>query len=152
MEVREVTGQRDKRLFYYLMSLVHKQGIRPGLGRARYFVGYVREMGSEYWLAGAMLQSPMVFASALSRLNIDLTHSYFIRRIARFVPKNPCGDVLVEFVDKLAKRLAGEGKELLITMGLDDHTNKLYVEAGFREVGKTNTGKPVFILELDKYR
>lgn len=101
-----------------------------------------------YWCAGAFLHDPGPFHRLFVKYRLDTKRSYFIRRIAKFCP----GDYLVDFLHALAAKLAAEGKELIVTMGLDDHSNALYKRAGFEMVGMARTGKPVFVLRLDRYR
>lgn len=139
-EVVELRDPRGIKLFNRLMSMYHRQGSKPGLAKSRYFVYVV----DGYWVAGAMLQPPHPFISIFYRFNLDTKRSYFIRRIAKFCP----GDHLVEFLSALAERLRAEGKELLVTLGLDGHTNALYRHAGFQEIGLTANGKPVYVLRL----
>ena len=147
MEVRELKDRSDIRLLNKLINMYHKMGNNPGLSRCRYFVGIVEEDGIEYWVCGAVLQTPEAFAPIFRKHNIDSKRSYFLRRVCRFVPK-ACGNVLVEFLEKLAEKLRSEGKECIVTLGLDDHSNALYKKAGFIEVGTTTTGKPVFVKRL----
>ena len=140
----ELRDPRDIKLFSMLMNKYHRQGARYGFAKPRVFVG-VKE---GFWVAGAILQDPRAFAPLFSQFRLDTKRSYFVRRIAKFCP----GDHLVEFLRALAERLAGEGKELLVTLGYEDHSNALYKRAGFEYIGTSRTGKPVFVLRLEKVR
>jgi len=145
--VKELKDKSDIRFFNKLMDRYHKQGNNPGLARNRYFVGVVEEDGIEYWVCGAILQSPDAFMPVFRKFMIDTKRSYFLRRVCRFVPKT-CGDILVEFLEKLAEKMRKEGKEYIVTLGLEDHTNKLYELAGFTKKGETTTKKPVYVKKL----
>ncbi len=149
MKVVELYDPRDIRVLNYLINKYHKQRWKPGLSKMRFFVGVVEKNGADYWVAGAVLQTPIAFARSLINYKIDITNSYFIRRICSFCP---CRDYLVEFIKLLAEKIASEGRELLITFGLEDHTNKLYKLAGFKEIGVTSSGKPIYILDLKEIR
>lgn len=148
IRVRELRDSSSKRLLSRLISMYHKQGCHPGLSKCRYFVGVVEENGVEYWVAGAILQDPRAFISVFSKALVDTKRSYFLRRVCRFVPKSVTGDVLVEFLNKLSEKLRAEGKECIVTLGLDDHSNKLYELAGFKRVGCTTTNKPIYVKHL----
>ena len=140
-QVIELKNDKDKRFFNQLMARYHTMGVRPGLAKGRYFVYVV----DGYWVAGAYLQPPDAFIPVFHKFRLDTKRSYFIRRIAKFCP----GDYLVEFLGELAKKLRDEGKELLVTLGLEDHSNALYKHAGFRQIGYTRSGKPVFVKQLN---
>jgi len=140
MEVFELKDRRDIRLFNLLMDRYHVQGAKAGLGRNRYFVGIVEG----YWVAGAILQEPGSWANLFMKFRVDQGRSYFLRRIAKFAP----GDWLLEFLEKLRERLRSEGKEAILTLGLPGHSNALYKKAGFKQIGMTKSGRPVFLLLL----
>ena len=146
--VKELRSPRDIRFLNRLIAMYHRQGNNPGLSKSRYFVGVVEEDGIEYWVAGAILQSPEAFMVIFRKYNIDTKRSYFMRRVCRFVPRSKCGDILVEFLNKLANMLKNEGKECILTLGLEDHSNALYKLAGYKEIGVTTTGKPVYVKYL----
>lgn len=140
----ELMDGRDINLLNKLIARYHKQGNNPGLAKPRYFVLIEERNGIEYWVAGAILHSPQPFAQALLRYGVNLSNSYFIRRICNLCP---CNDYLVVFLRMLAERIKDEC-ESLITFGLDEHTNKQYEQAGFKKVGITKSGKPIYILKL----
>ena len=148
LRVRELKSQSEIRFLNKLIRMYHRQGNNPGLSKSRYFVGVVEEDGIEYWVAGAILQSPEAFMSIFRKHNIDTKRSYFMRRVCRFVPKSKCGDILVEFLNKLAEKMRSEGKECIVTLGLENHSNALYKLAGYKEIGITTTGKPVYVKYL----
>lgn len=139
-ELVELRENRDRRLFTLLMERYHSMGMRAGLSKGRYFVYVV----DGYWVAGAYIQPPDPFIKVFKRFNLDTGRSYFLRRIAKFCP----GDYLLDLLNALSNRLRAEGKELLVTMGLPKHSNALYKKAGFVEVGRTRSGRPVFVLRL----
>lgn len=140
--VEEVRDVRGRRIVNMLLGMYHRMGsARGGFGGSRYFVYVV----DGYWVAGAVLQSPAAWLPVFARFRLDTKRSYFLRRVTKFCP---C-DCLVEFLDALSERLAEEGKELLVTLGLPDHSNALYKRAGFQLVGYTAKGKrPVFVKRL----
>jgi len=140
MEVVELKDRNDIRLLNILIDKYHRQGSKAGLAKNRYFVGIV----DGYWCCGAILQSPGAWANLFQKFNLSQSNSYFLRRIAKFCP----GDYLVEFLELLVMKLRGEGKELIVTMGYSNHSNTLYKKAGFKEIGVTKSGKPVFVKQL----
>ena len=148
--VKELRSPREIRLLNRLIAMYHKQGNNPGLSKSRYFVGVIEEDGIEYWVAGAILQSPEAFMAVFRKHGIDTKRSYFMRRVCRFIPKAKCGDILVEFLNKLAERMRSEGKECILTLGLEKHSNALYKLAGYKEIGITTTGKPVYVKYLQQ--
>lgn len=152
MEIRvvELRDSSMRRVLVKLMNMYHRQGCHLGLSRCRCFVGVVEEDGVGYWVAGAILQDPQAFMPVFEKAMVDTKRSYFLRRVCRLVPRSVVGDVLVEFLKKLSEKLRSEGKECIVTLGLDDHSNKLYKLAGFRMVGRTTTGKPIFVKYLQE--
>ncbi|MEM2409817.1 MAG: hypothetical protein QXF87_04830 [Thermofilaceae archaeon] len=95
--------------------------------------------------AVAWIHRPSIFRPVFARFGIGQDNAYFLRRIATVCP----GDHAVELLEKLCERLRQEGKEVLVALGLPDHSNALYRQAGFVEVGVTpRTGHPVFVKHL----
>ncbi|MEM4853307.1 MAG: hypothetical protein QXQ60_07055 [Thermofilum sp.] len=95
--------------------------------------------------AVAWIHKPSIFRPVFMKFGISQDNAYFLRRIASVCP----GDHAVELLEKLCERLRQEGKEVLVTLGLQDHSNALYHKAGFEEVGVTpRTGHPVFVKRL----
>ena len=140
MELVEITDKLDRRLFTLLMKKYHGQGYRPGLAPGtRLFVGVVEG----YWVCGAYLHLAGQFYPIFMKARVSINNSYFLRRIARFAP----GDYLLEFMDLLFDKLRSEGKEAIVTLGLERHSNALYKKAGFKQVGIAN-GKPIFVKYL----
>ncbi|MEM3893362.1 MAG: hypothetical protein QXR12_05385 [Thermofilum sp.] len=92
--------------------------------------------------AVAWIHLPSSFRPIFAKFGITQDNAYFLRRVATCCP----GDHAVELLEKLCERLKEEGKEVLVALGLPDHSNALYRKAGFREVGVTpRTGHPVFV-------
>lgn len=97
--------------------------------------------------AVAWIHKPHIFTPIFRYFMIDERNSYFIRRVATCCP----GDHAVALLQELIKRMREEGKECLVTLGLSNHSNSLYRQAGFEEVGRTpHTNHPVFIKRLSQ--
>ncbi|MEM4976121.1 MAG: hypothetical protein QXT64_02225 [Desulfurococcaceae archaeon] len=95
--------------------------------------------------AVAWIHRPSVFKPIFAKFGISQDNAYFLRRIATCCP----GDYAVELLEKLCEKLRDEGKEVLVTLGLQGHSNALYKKAGFVEVGVTpRTRHPVFVRYL----
>jgi len=92
--------------------------------------------------AVAWIHLPSSFYPIFAKFGITQDNAYFLRRVATCCP----GDHAVELLERLCERLKEEGKEVVVALGLPDHSNALYRKAGFREVGVTpRTGHPVFV-------
>jgi len=143
-ELVELRGG-DVELARKLVERYHSQGVPPGGGgarRSRWFAWVV----DGYICAVAWLHDNTPFRWLAEKFRIGSENSYFIRRICKTCP----GDHLIAFLNALAEKLRTEGKECIWTLGLDDHSNALYKKAGFREVGETKSGQPVFALYLQR--
>ena len=141
MELREL---RDELEVEYAKLCVQLYGMKaqPGGGAGSRFFGLVVEgkICAVVWL-----QKPGIFRPIFEKFGLDQSNSYFIRRVASCCP----GDHAVKLLELLAERMRAEGKELLVTLGLPDHSNALYRKAGFDEIGRSpRTGHPVFVRKL----
>jgi len=97
--------------------------------------------------AVAWIHKPHLFKPVFMKYRLDMSNSYLLRRIATCCP----GDHSVELLNLLCEQLAKEGKEALVALGLPGHSNALYKQAGFAEVGRTpRTGHPVFARKLQR--
>jgi len=140
--LEEIKDPRMIRLLRGLIKIYHTLGVPAGGGwGGRFFVWKV-----DGFICGvAWIGSSAPFRHIAHLFRIDLNNSYMIRRIVRTCP----GDHLVSFLNTLAERLRQEGKEVLWTLGLDDHSNALYKKAGFELAGYTpKKGLPVFVRRL----
>ena len=140
----EVRDEIDVELVRLLIRKYHGQGIPPGGGAGRghrYFVWLVES----YVCAVAWLHDSTPFRFIAEKFRIPTDNSYFIRRICKTCP----GDHLVAFLNALADKLASEGKEVLWTLGLPNHSNILYKLANFQLIGyTTRTKHPVYVRKL----
>jgi hypothetical protein len=133
-----------------LTKLLHAQGMPPGGGAApgsRWFGLFAEEDGSRFLVAAIWIHLPGPFAPVFRALKLPEANSYFVRRICKFAP----GDWLVPLLTRLGERLAAEGKEALVALGLPRHSNAVYKLAGFEHVGDTpQRGYPVFVKWLQR--
>jgi hypothetical protein len=140
----ELTSREDIELARMLIKRYHRQSVPTGgaLARGHRWFAWIVE---GYICAVAWLHDSTPFRYLAEKHGIDHENSYFIRRMCEVCP----GDHAVAFLNAIAEKLKAEGKECLWTLGLDAHSNTLYKEAGFREVGKTpRTGHLVFVKRL----
>jgi len=144
MSLVELKDREDIRLLRELIRRYHRQGIPRGSGAGRYSRYFVWVIDG-YWCAGAWIHDNTPFRFIAQRFNIPNDNTYFLRRICKFCPI----ECTIDFLKALINKLREEGKEVLWTLGLDDHSNALYKKAGFIEVGKTpRTKHPVFVYKL----
>jgi len=150
----ELRSRKDILLLKRLIAMYHAQSVPPGGGAgggARFFVLAAAEPEHPttwYWLAGAWLHDSTPFRFVAQRFKIPMDTSYFIRRVCKFAP----GDWLVELLVLLSAQLRSEGKKALWSFGLPGHSNAVYRQAGFEEVGRTSRSDyPVFVKWLDKH-
>jgi hypothetical protein len=143
-ELVELRHKGDIKLAKQLVDRYHAQGVPRGGAAARGHRWFAWVCDG-YICAVAWLHDNTPFRFVAERFMIPSDNSYFIRRICRTCP----GVYLVDFLNAIAERLRAEGKEVLWTLGLDDHSNALYKRAGFEELGRTpRSGHPVFAKRL----
>jgi len=146
MSLVELRDYRDIKLAKALIQKYHVQGVPYGGGFARSHRFFVLERDG-YWCAIAWIHEPTPFRFIFERFKLDQSQSYFLRRIVSVCP----GHHAVELLKLLCQKLKNEGKELLVTLGLPNHSNALYKLAGFKEVGKcVRSGHPVFVFYLQE--
>ncbi|MEM4889909.1 MAG: hypothetical protein QXJ64_10785 [Thermosphaera sp.] len=138
-ELRELKS-REEILFAQYCIKLYGMPIHQFLSKGRYFAlcrdGKI--------CAVVYLHDPHIYRSLFRNLMIPERNSYFLRRIASCCP----GDHLIELLNLLFKKLKDEGKEVIVTFGLPGHSNKIYRESGFTEIGKTKRGNPIFLKKL----
>ena len=131
----------DIRFLKTLIARYHAQGCPMGGAMSRRERFYAYDIDG-FWCAGMWIHGPEPFRNVAIRLGIPLDTSWFIRRICRFCPI----ECLVDFLNEVAEHLVAEGWECIWTLGLHGHSNALYKNAGFEEVGRTpRTNHPVFV-------
>jgi len=136
-----IEDPKEIKLLKELINKYHAQGCPRGGSMSSRERFYVYEIDG-YWCAGAWLHGSEPFRNVAIKYSIPIDRSWFIRRICRFCPI----ECLVEFLNEIAKQLRDEGWECLWSMGLVDHSNALYKQAGFEEVGRSpRTKHPIFV-------
>ena len=141
-ELVELRGG-DVLLARLLIKKYHSFGMPPGSGAARR-TRWLAWVVDGYICAVALLHDNTPFRGVAEKFRIGSENSYFLRRICKTCP----GDHLVSFLNAIAEKLRGEGKECVWTFGMDDHSNALYKRAGFEVVGYTKNKLPVFVKRL----
>lgn len=142
-----LTELEEKEDIKLLLALLRKYGMKPampggGLAKGnRYFV----LVNGRYWVAGAWVHYPTPFRFVGEALRLPVANAYFLRRVAQFAP----GHWIVELLHALGRRLVDEeGKDALWALGLPDHSNAIYREAGWRLAGETRRSRhPVYVYD-----
>ncbi|MEM4619443.1 MAG: hypothetical protein QW607_04445 [Desulfurococcaceae archaeon] len=138
-ELRELKT-RDEILFAKTCIKLYGMPLDRFMNKGRFF-GLIRDGKI---CAVAYLHEPYIYKTMFRYFMIPEKNSYFLRRIATCCP----GEHLITLLQLLFEKLRSEGKECIVTFGLPDHSNYIYKETGFTEIGRTRRGNPIFIKKL----
>lgn len=144
----EYKTHKEIELIRKLIDKYHDQGVPHGSGNGKSSRYFAYECDN-YIVAVAMLHDNTPFYFVAMKFNVQSDRALFIRRITKVCP----GDYLQDFIHALALKLKKDGFEVLWTLGFSDHSNALYKNTGFQEIGTTRKNDhPVFVLKLKELK
>ena len=139
----ELENPDEVSLLRRLIDKYHEFGCIKGSGLGKGLRHFVLEADG-YWVAGCIIHQAGAWAPMFIKWRLPVDNSYMVRRIAQFAP----GHWAVMLLEKLAEKLRSEGKEMLVTTVIAEHSGALYKKAGFEEIGVSKRGTKILIRKL----